>query len=587
MKPDPAKIKALGKLESYKNDIENIQLRLQAISLWPPGKVLQKECETALQMLHTLEEHFDRKLVITIIGPGGSGKSTLFNALCGRDDISQVGVDRPTTRQIGVACGPGQERDFFIKHFGADAVRIHDAVGDSQLDHLALIDTPDVDSTQQAQHIESVRKAVELSDILLCVFNAENPKTKDHVDFFAPYIRLFHGESIVAILNKCDRLDEAELRKAILPQFENYIASAWGQSPAQLLSISARRNLHAPNWDSKAPPKHEFDQFDKLMQLVNQTFNRPGYAVDRRLDNALQLRNFIAAEVELEVTKESEYLIEARSRMKETEKTALSKTFAQMKQEGTGQMLGVNVLMYQKVAQRWVGPVGWMIAIWARILIFGTGVMAIFRFGNPIRQLIGVVSSLRHFKDTKAAIAETENSEQIGAAFQTYRVEILKSWPEISELLIKGRFDKEVRNPDAFFFEPKALGTLSSLWRETLDATMDNAAKTFSHFLLQCLFNLPTLVLLAHVAWLTAKHYFSASYLSSDFFLHALLTIAIVLLLSFFIFQGMLRLGAGSDRLMEKAFHAVRLQLDPFQQMLANPILEQINALLRFTSEKY
>jgi energy-coupling factor transporter ATP-binding protein EcfA2 len=585
VKPDPEKIKALGVLESYKNDIEHIRDRLQNASFWLPGKALRKECDAALQVMHTLEEQFDRKLIVTIVGPGGSGKSTLFNALSGRDDISRVGTDRPTTKKIVVACGPGQERDFFVKHFGADALRIHETSDASQPGHLTLIDTPDVDSTQQAHHIQSVQKAIELSDILLCIFNAENPKTKDHVDFFAPYIKLFHGESIVGILNKCDRIDEMELKNVIRPQFETYIQSAWGRSLESLLLISARRNLHSPNWDEKARPKHDFDQFESLMRLVTQTFNRPGYAVDRRLNNALQLRKFILAEVEQTLEKDRNFLMKARSRLADVEKAALTKAFSQMKQEGTGQLLGINVLMYQKIAQRWVGPVGWMIAIWARILIFGTGVMAIFRFGNPIRQIIGIVSSLRHFKDTKSAIAETENGEQVGASFQTYRVEMLKTWPEISELLIKGRFDKEIRNSDSFILNTKELNTLSGLWRETLDGVMENAAKRFSNFFLQILLNLPTLALLAHAAWLTAKHYFSASYLSSDFFLHAFLTIAIILLLSFFIFQAMLRLGAGSERLMTRAFQSIKMQLDPFHQMLTNPVLDQINVLLRLTPD--
>jgi Fe2+ transport system protein B len=227
-----------------------------------------------------------------------------------------------------------------------------------------------------------------------------------------------------------------------------------------------------------------------------------------------------------------------------------------------------------------------MIAIWARILIFGTGMLAIFRFGNPIRQLLGIFSSLRHFKDAKAAISETENNEQVGSAFQSYRVEMLKNWPEISELLIQGRFAKEIRNPKQIIFDTTALNTaLLTMWRETLDTTIDKTSKKFSHLLLQIIFNLPTVALLAHVAWQTVRHYFSANYLSSDFFIHAFLTIAVVLILSFFLFQAILRIGAGPDRLMEKTFKSISGQIDPFQQAFLNPVFEQIDALLQFRPE--
>ena len=313
--------------------------------------------------------------------------------------------------------------------------------------------------------------------------------------------------------------------------------------------------------------------------------NQPGYVVDRRLDNVLQLRDFIISEVSEQIEKDNAFLVEAGTRMKQVEKTALNKAFSQMRHHATGQVLGTNVLLYQRIAQRWVGPVGWMIAVWARILIFGTGLMAIFRFGNPIRQVMGIFSSLRHFKDTKAAISETENNEQIGPAFQAYRVEILKNWPEIAELLVQGRFSKEIRNPKRMMLETSALdGAMLNLWRGALDNTIDRTSKHFSHLLLQIIFNLPTVALLGHVAWLTAKEYIAANYLTSEFFMHAFLAIVVVLLLSFFIFQIILRLGAGPERLMEKTFKNLHDELDPFQQTFLNPVFEQIDMLLQFRS---
>ena len=586
MKLDPKKIKAIGKIASCKEEIKHVRHVLENASFWYPATALREECEEVLRVINNLEEQFDRKLVTAIIGPGGSGKSTLFNALAGRDDISQIGTSRPTTEHIVLLSSDVPERNFFIEHFGTDKIELHEASDMPRLAHMVLIDTPDVDSTRQAHHVRMVQKAIEISDVLLCVFNVENPKTKDHVDFFAPYIHLFHGESLIGILNKCDRIDAQELKEAILPEFKTYIQTAWGRPLQSLLCISARRHLAKPDWDVKAPPKHDFDQFGRLTQLVYQTFGRSGYAIDRRLGNVMTLRDFIVSEVESEVAKDREFLTEAGVRMKNAETSALSRAFSEMRREGTGQVLGINVLLYQKIAQRWMGPVGWMIAIWARILIFGTGVMAIFRFGNPIRQLLGIFSSLRHFKDTKAAISETKDGEQVGSAFRVYRMEILKRWPEISELLIRGRFEKDIRNPKKFIFETKELNALSAMWQETLDTTIDGTAKTFSHLILQILLNLPTVGLLAHAAWLTARHYFSADYLSSDFFMHAFLTIAIVLMLSFFLFQGILRVGAGSDRLMEKAFNRVKMQIDPFQQILLNPAFEQIDALLGFKSSR-
>ena len=54
--------------------------------------------------------------------------------------------------------------------------------------------------------------AIARSDMLICVFDSENPKRKDHVDFLAPFIQRFNGESLVVVINKCDRQDELEYR---------------------------------------------------------------------------------------------------------------------------------------------------------------------------------------------------------------------------------------------------------------------------------------------------------------------------------------------------------------------------------------
>jgi energy-coupling factor transporter ATP-binding protein EcfA2 len=582
-KPDPQRIKTIGKIEAYKVEIENAWRMLRGLSFWSPAAALRKECEAVLHSIGTLEEQLDRKLVATIIGPGGSGKSTLFNALTGRDDASKVGSSRPTTRQIVLHAATVKETGFFSDYFGPANVCSAETRDISHLENVILIDTPDVDSTRRNDHMRQVQRAVEISDVLLCVFNAENPKTKDHVDFFAPYIQRFHGNSLVGILNKCDRIDAHELTGAVLPEFETYVKTAWGRPLQSVFCLSARRHLMNPDWDMKAPPKHDVDQFELLSQLVHQTLSSPGYAVDRRLDNVLQLRDFMLAEVKGEIEKDRRFFTEAAARMKDVEASALKKAFSRMKQDAGAQELGINVLLYQKIAQRWVGPVGWMIAVWARILIFGTGMMAVFRFGNPIRQLLGIFSSLRHFKDADAAVSKTQNHERVGPAFQSYRVEILKNWQEIAELLIQGRFDKEIRNPKQIIADTSDLNSaLHAVWRETLDTAIDGATRNFSHLLLQIVFNLPTVALLAHIAWQTARHYFSAEYLSSDFFIHAFLTLAVVLALSFFLFQALLRISAGPERMMAKAFKAISAHTDPFQQAFVNPVREEIDALLRF-----
>ena len=259
----------------------------------------------------------------------------------------------------------------------------------------------------------------------------------------------------------------------------------------------------------------------------------------------------------------------------------MTEAFETLKNEGTAQVLGVNVLLYQKLAQRWFGPVGWLIALWARILIFGTGLMALFRFGNPVRQIMGIISSFRHFKEAEASIAAGEKGNQLGAAMRKYRVAILKEWPEIADMLVQGGFEESVRQPDAGMSDQHELNeTLSAMWQETLGSTIEKTAQRFSGMWLQLLFNIPTIGMLAHVAWLTVMHYFAEDYLSTDFFIHAFLTAGIVMFLSFFLFQACLRMMSGPERIIARAFEQIKIHLDPLQRMSISPVFKQIDKLL-------
>ena len=578
-------IKALGKIESYKNDVRMLHGVIDRAPLWSPGAALKKQCDEVLRMISDLEERFERKLVVTLIGPSGSGKSTLLNALAEVDDLSEAGNLRPTTRNIVVLGRGKNDADQLRSQLGMESVEMRSSYAAEPLEHVLLIDTPDTDSTEQKKHIPMVHKAIALSDVLICVFDSENPKRRDHVDFLAPYVRMFAGDSLVVVINKCDRQDENELKEKIVPEFSAFIKAAWERPAQAILSISARQHLRDPSWDSTARPKHGFDQFEELQNMIFGTFNRPDYVVDRRLENAESLRDYVFEETKSEVEKDLDKLGAAKENVTTAERRAIKDALLAFRNDNSRQFLGVNVLLYQKLAHRWMGPVGWLIAIWARILIFGTGIVAMFRFGNPLRQLLGMISSFRHFRESRVALDETVRSDRVDAAMRDYKLAILREWPDIAESLVKGRFNQSVRRIEGVLPDRGILnGDLTSLWSDSLDNTIEKASQTLSGFLLQLIFNLPVIGILGHVGWITARNYFTGNYLSADFFLHAFLTIGITMVLSFFVFQGCVRLAAGSERITRKAFESVKHQVEQFQPISMNPVGEQIDAVLSLTS---
>ena len=574
-------IKALGRIEGFKNDVYLLHQAIDRAPLWQPAAGLKKQCSEVLRMMGDLEQRFERKLIVTLIGPCGSGKSTLLNALAEVDDLSKTGHHRPTTRNLVVLSQTKNDADPLSEQLGRENVVFRSSCAAKTLEHVLLIDTPDTDSSEQETHIPVVQKAIALSDILICVFDSENPKRRDHIDFLASYVRLFAGDSLVVVINKCDRLDEGELREKIVPEFKTFIHAAWERPVQTVLCISARRNLSNPEWDLSVGPKHDFDQFKDLKQMIFGTFNRPGYVVDRRMENARSLRDYVFQETGAEVEKDAKGLEAAKTRIRSAEKKALADALFAIKDNHAGQFFGINVLLYQKLAQRWLGPVGWLIALWARILIFGTGMVAMLRFGNPIRQLTGMVSSLLHFKESRAAVAETGKSDGVDAAMRSYRMTILQEWPDLAEALVKSRFIPSVRHmKNALSHENTLDEDLTALWNLCLDNTLEKASKTLSGFIFQVVFNLPVMAILGHVGWTTARDYFAGHYLSSDFFLHAFLTIGIALFLSFFVFQGCVRLFAGSGRIVGKTFSEIKHQVEGLEPLSTTPVGEQIDAVL-------
>jgi len=578
---EPEKIKALGKIESYKHEVEQIHAFLEELPAWDPAAGLKKECLEVLKRMDGLRVRFDRKMVVTIIGPGGAGKSTLMNALAGRDNLSASGSRRPTTEKPLLLCREPEDADDLVDQLGSDNIQVSVEPDNRLLEHCMLLDTPDTDSTARGNHIPLVSMAVKNADILLSVFNGENPKTRDHVDFFSKYIHYFQGSALIGIINKCDRLEEDELRQAILPEFEQYINSAWDRPLSSVFCISARRHLQHPGWDENAGPRHDFDQFEALARDISQSVNHPSQGSEKRVENARHLCNFIKDEVQTTREKYVRHLKEARDQAIKADHSALGKAFAALQEDNSGQGAGVNVLLYQRLANQWVGPMGWVIAIWARVLIFGTGLMAMFRFGNPIKQVLGVISSIRHFKDTQVNIADAEKNEGVGAAMQAYRIAVLQYWPDIAEKLVKGGFQSHVRKVENIMPGQQDLSaTLADMWRQALNASLDRKSRIFSNFLLQILFNLPILILLGHVGWLTSRHYFIGEYLGSDFFLHAFITAAIILFMSFFLFQGCLRLFSGPERILRSSFRRIQHDVDPLLQFSRNPLFSQMEMVV-------
>jgi GTPase SAR1 family protein len=574
-----AALQTVGLIAAEQNALEKLDKQLGQIPLWQPAAVLHRQVVEGRRLIDRIQSRLDRRLVVTLIGPSGAGKSTLLNALAGVDDLSPMGIQRPTTQSPMVLSNDPAAVAQLLEGIAGPDIRVQASPKAETLDHAILVDTPDTDSLAREDHLKVILPLVERSDVLLCVFDAQNPKRRDHADFMAPLVRRFHGASLIVVVNKCDRLEADELTRVVGPDFEKYLQGAWETQPEVILLISARSHLRDPRWDPQAGPRHALDQFDQLRTLVQATFGQAGFGQDRRVANARRIREFIETQAFQAARQDRISLQQAQSKLAAAGRKAMQQALSGLRRDNRRQLFGVNVRLYQALAQRWLGPVGWLVAIWSRLVVFGSGLAALVRFGNPIHQIWGLISSWRRFKESRQALKALEGDTQVDLALQAFQKVVLLQWPDIAELLISGRFGPDVRRLD--LAENRQVSQdLETLWADRLEEQIQAVAKSLSHYLLQLLFNLPSLLLMAYVGWLTLQDFFRHQYLTSDFFLHALLTLALVLLLSFFLLQALVRLAIGRERIQRRAFTLVEQALEGHPLSMSRTVDRQIDEVL-------
>jgi GTP-binding protein EngB required for normal cell division len=145
--------------------------------------------------------------VVALAGPTGAGKSTLFNALAGRE-LVQSSRRRPTTSKPTAAVYGDVGEPLLdwlevpLRH------RLDDGTGDA----LAVLDLPDFDSVQAA-HRREVDRLVQVVDLMVWV---TDPQKYADASLHDAYLKPLaaHAEQMLVVLNQADLLEPAARESA-------------------------------------------------------------------------------------------------------------------------------------------------------------------------------------------------------------------------------------------------------------------------------------------------------------------------------------------------------------------------------------
>jgi predicted GTPase len=212
--------------------------------------------------------HADTPYLMVFVGPFNSGKSSLINALLGKDDLLPVGITPTTDRITMLRYGDTSQR---ARMGDTDTVFYPSPL----LQKVSFVDTPGLESIFKT-HEEETRRFLHRSDVVMLIMLATQAMTAGDLD----NLRLLkeYGKTVIIILNQRDLLTDdkvEEVRQHVTDQSRAQL----GYQP-DIWLMSARRGNEARQADGSVD--NALWEESGLSQLERY--------LDRQLSDAARLR---------------------------------------------------------------------------------------------------------------------------------------------------------------------------------------------------------------------------------------------------------------------------------------------------------
>lgn len=518
---DAWELTGVAALAEIENELDALTAQLQQAPDWRPGTALVAQAQWVRERLQQLGAAWDTRLVVAVVGPSGAGKSTLLNALA-QAQLAETGLRRPTTRTVMAFTGDAQAALVLRQALGQD-VAVETSGRAQALEYLTLLDTPDTNTLPENQ--EALRPVLEVADIILAVFPAQNPRLHDNLAFLRPYVERLPSESVIPVLNMIDRVPPDELGE-VTADFRQALRTEWGLEPERIYRISAKRSSPNAHFGADEEPLNTLNEFADLERLVFATLDRGVQRVDRRLSRAHRLLSLYQEQIQgaLEASgQEREGARDALAQLgRRIAETALRATPGPLASVGT---LDLAAALYGSLSSRWWGPVGWLVGLWALVLRAASFVA---HLGRRAPFAPGTRSDALREPAPPSDPSGTELAQMLSAA-----------WPPVGDALVAAGFGPRAR--DAALWRRRldaGLDQLAAQWGTYAATRLEQVSERLSAWPLQVLLNLPVLGMLGWIGVEAVLAFVQRRYLPATYFQNGAMALVAVWVLAYLLLQG-------------------------------------------------
>ena len=499
------------KLESEKQALISIKARLDSLRFWTPAHQLSKVVEETLSVVNGLEDRLEAKAIVAVVGGTGAGKSTLVNALCGKDGTVKDGNSRPTTRGITALARTVGDADVLLEGLKADEIAVRQDFG-FRFHDVVLVDTPDTDSSECADYSELLDRVLQRADALVCVFPAQDPKRRDNLVRLAEKVSKYQAEHVFLVLNQCDRINEGEIDE-IRRDFEQNIRKSWTKT-GRVFLVSARSSLEKPDWPDAERPLHGVNEFSALCSAIRE-LDGSRFA-DKRIERARELRSETEKYVRDRIGECGDW--EAlRDDLRKFEGDLVGKLVDQESERLVSRAGDFSSILYRRAAERWHGPIGFYLHVG---MLVGSALSSL-RYLNPFNWPKRAIEKFQDVFGKDRTAEDLLCDDSLEFDWDAVKGAVLDGWPEIGPALAnKFKMSLDLIDAEKAVVLDDLKNTLRRHWPRSLNAGIGKMARAKSRPFWQFVAHLPLVVMLSWSFYELIGSYCRGHYLPAEYFQH-------------------------------------------------------------------